>query len=170
MSDDATSPGTACISCGRIPTFVKKRQLCRSCYFRWQRHGDPRAGGMRHGMSPLERFDHHVPDQSDPLKCWIWTGPTTGRKVCDYGRLYLGGEEGTVQAHRWSYEHFVEPIPGGTEIDHVKDRGCTSTLCVNPAHLEPVPHKINVLRGDAPSAQHARKDCCPKCDGPYTLY
>jgi hypothetical protein len=122
-------------------------------------------------MTPLERFNYYVPDQSDPAACWLWTGPTIGREVCDYGRLYVGeaADQRMVLAHRWSYEHFVEPIPDGLEIDHVKDRGCTSTLCCNPAHLEPVPHKINVLRGDAPSAKHARKECCPKCGADYTL-
>lgn len=50
-------------------------------------------------------------------------------------------------AHRWSYEHHVGAIPTGHEIDHVKARGCTSKLCVNPDHLEPVLHAENRRRG-----------------------
>jgi hypothetical protein len=172
---EATSPSPpsdACVSCGGGPILVKKRQLCRPCYCRWQKHGDPQGGGLRRGLSPLERFNFYVPGQSNPLGCWLWTGPTLGREVCDYGRLFIGDDGGGryVLAHRWSYEHFVKPIPDGLEIDHVKDRGCSSTLCVNPAHLEPVIHKVSVARGEAPSAQHGRKECCSQCGGPYTDY
>lgn len=169
----SSPPADACSSCGGSPVFVKKRGLCRSCYYRWKRHGDPAAGGPREKLSALERFNYYAPDQSDPERCWIWTGPTQGRDVCDYGRLYVGivdGKPRMVQAHRWSYEHFVGPIQEGYEIDHVKSRGCVTTLCVNPAHLEPVTHKVNVQRGDAPSAQYARRDCCPECGGPWTIY
>jgi hypothetical protein len=172
MPDAKSDDATRCINCGGTPLKVKKRRLCDPCYCRWQKYGDPNGGGPRLGMSPLERFNYYVPDQADPSSCWIWTGPTLGREVCDYGRIYMGddADQRLALAHRWSYEHFIGPIPEDKEIDHVKDRGCTSTLCVNPAHLEPVPHKINVLRGDAPSAKHARKECCPKCGGPYTEY
>jgi HNH endonuclease len=172
VTDFPTPPETACVSCGGGPIFVKKRLLCRLCYNRWQRYRDPAAGGPRQGLTPLERFNYYVPDQSDPLGCWIWTGPTLGREVCDYGRLFMGddAEQRLVLVHRWSYEHFVEAIPDGCEIDHVKNRGCRSTLCVNPAHLEPVTHKVNVERGESPSAQHARKECCPQCGGPYAQH
>ena len=172
MTDDVTNPdGPACISCGGRPLKVKKRRLCDSCYCRWQRYGDPAGGGPKLGMTPLERFNYYVPDQSDPAACWLWTGPTLGREVCDYGRLYIGegAEQRYVLVHRWSYEHFVKPIPDGLEIDHVKARGCVSTLCCNPAHLEPVPHKINIARGDGVGARNAAKECCPKCGADYTL-
>jgi hypothetical protein len=173
VADSVTIPDEPpCISCGGGPLKVKKRQLCDACYCRWQKHGDPAAGGPRLGLSPLERFNYYVPDQSDPRACWIWTGPTLSREACDYGRLYMGdgAEQRLVLAHRWSYEHFVDTIPEGLEIDHVKERGCRSTLCVNPAHLEPVTHKINLMRGDGVGSVNARKECCPKCGGPYTIY
>jgi hypothetical protein len=35
-----------------------------------------------------------------------------------------------VLAHRYAYTLLVGPISDGFTIDHVKDRGCTSTLCV----------------------------------------
>lgn len=161
----------ACVSCGGKPLKVKKRRLCDSCYCRWQRYGDPNGGGPKAGLSQVERFNYYVPDQSDPAACWLWTGPTIGRDVCDYGRLYVGEGGGSrfVLAHRWSYEHFVRPIPDGLEIDHVKDRGCVTTLCVNPAHLEPVPHKVNLERGSGVGAVNSAKDCCPKCGGDYEV-
>jgi len=37
----------------------------------------------------------------------------------------------------WLTDYHVV-IPEGMTIDHVKARGCTSTLCVNPHHLEMV--------------------------------
>jgi len=59
----------------------------------------------------------------------------------------------------WLTDYHVV-IPEGMTIDHVKARGCTSTLCVNPHHLEMVTQKVNVLRGDAPSAICAKQTHC----------
>jgi hypothetical protein len=73
--------------------------------------------------------------------CWLWTGRTRNGRYGDYqakGRKVL--------AHRYAYEQLVGPVPDGLELDHVKARGCTSTLCVNPAHLEPVTHLENMRR------------------------
>lgn len=46
------------------------------------------------------------------------------------------------QAHRWAYENFVGPVPQGLQLDHL----CNRTLCVNPAHLEPVTNAENQRR------------------------
>jgi hypothetical protein len=59
-------------------------------------------------------------------------------------------------AHRLVYEELVGPIPEGMELDHL----CRNTSCVNPAHLEPVPHRVNVLRGVGPTAENAVKTEC----------
>jgi len=45
-------------------------------------------------------------------------------------------------------------------IDHVKARGCTSTLCVNPHHLEVVTLKVNILRGNTFQAAKAAQTHC----------
>jgi hypothetical protein len=65
-----------------------------------------------------------------------------------------------VLAHRYAYTLLVGPISDGFTIDHVKDRGCISTLCVKaiadehgPAHLEPVTMVENNLRGQSISAE-----------------
>lgn len=77
-----------------------------------------------------------------------------------YGEIYasrfLG--PGSKRAHRVSYETFVGPIPAGLTLDHL----CRNTLCINPAHLEPVTIKENVLRGDGPTARNARKTHCDR--------
>lgn len=80
--------------------------------------------------------------------CWLWTGVTGGSNA-RYGYFNVGTKQSDpkVPAHRFSYEHFVGPIPEGLELDHVKDRGCVSKLCVNPDHLEPVTHAENRKRG-----------------------
>ena len=81
--------------------------------------------------------------------CWLWQGARTGR---GYGAF---GSKAAV-AHRWAYEFCVSPIPLGLTIDHL----CRVRHCVNPDHLEPVTTRLNILRGDGPSAANYRKTTC----------
>jgi hypothetical protein len=85
----------------------------------------------------------------EPSGCWTWTGALRN----GYGDTCVDGER---YAHRWSYEHFVGPIPDGLTIDHL----CRNKRCVNPAHLEPVAMRENILRSDSASAVNARKTHC----------
>lgn len=99
---------------------------------------------MRKVRAPEERFFAKVEVQLNG--CWLWTGG-----VADgYGRFHIGYETDdtvkTVGAHRWSWEHANGSIPEGHQIDHVKAKGCTSKLCVNPDHLEPVTPRENSRR------------------------
>lgn len=99
-------------------------------------------------MSPhQERRAQKILDRSVPVlvlspmgECWIWVARMNRN---GYGRLYDSGEE--RMAHRVAYETFVGPIPEGMLLDHV----CRTRCCVNPAHLDPVSHSINTLRGKA---------------------
>lgn len=63
-----------------------------------------------------------------------------------------------VPAHRFSYETFIGPVPEGLELDHL----CRNTRCVNPEHLEPVTHKVNMQRSSTFSAENAAKTHCPR--------
>lgn len=65
-----------------------------------------------------------------------------------YGLFRPGSrpQDPKVYVHRFIYENTVGPIPPGHEVDHVKMKGCTSTLCCNPAHLEAVTPGVNKER------------------------
>lgn len=69
--------------------------------------------------------------------CWIWMGRTDKK---GYGTFDL--INGSIRAHRFSYELKNNPIPDGMELDH----RCRVRCCVNPDHLEPVTHLENMAR------------------------
>lgn len=94
----------------------------------------------------------------EPDGCWRWTGYTQRN---GYGSFGTGSRsDGTrrkVFAHRWAYEHFRGPIPEGTTLDHL----CMRRNCVNPDHLEAVPHAVNLRRGNTIAARNAAVTHCP---------
>lgn len=85
------------------------------------------------------------------LYCWEWRG-----SVSSSGYGVIGSRSRRKYAHRLLWEAYRGPIPPGLELDHL----CRNPLCVNPAHLEPVTHHENLLRGESPAAQNARKVFC----------
>jgi len=91
--------------------------------------------------------------RDDPDGCWLWMACTSKD---GYGQLTQ--QRKSCKAHRVAYEHFVAPIPGGLEIDHL----CRRRNCVRPDHLEPVTRYENILRGESMTAVNARKTHCPK--------
>jgi hypothetical protein len=98
-----------------------------------------------------------IPFDRDPEigDCWKWIGGFF--KDTGYGKFYV--DRYPRYAHRWVYEFLVGPIPDGLEIDHL----CRNRWCVNPKHLEPVTHQVNVLRGDVPKVSgeyNRRKTHC----------
>lgn len=100
--------------------------------------------------SPAERIKARV--EIDGAGCWQWRRK---RDREGYGHIKLHGRD--LLAHRASYEAFVGVIPAGLTLDHL----CRQTGCVNPAHLEPVTNRENILRGNGVTAQAARKTHCP---------
>lgn len=83
--------------------------------------------------------------------CWRWTDCL---HYSGYGRITVDGK--VRYAHRVVYELLIGPIPDDLELDHL----CRNRACVNPQHLEPVPHRENVIRGVHPLAQIHRSGYC----------
>lgn len=85
--------------------------------------------------------------------CWLWLKgkDTAGYGVFDY-------HSRSVSAHRFAYEVTKGKINDGLALDHL----CRTPACVNPAHLDPVPNAVNILRGIGQCAQNARKTHCKR--------
>lgn len=87
--------------------------------------------------------------------CWKWLG-NIDKAGYGQGSWTVEGRRRTFLVHRLTYELFVGPIPLGLTIDHL----CRNRGCVNPEHLEPVTHQVNVLRGESFAAKEARQTHC----------
>ncbi len=139
-------------SCERV---VKARGWCNKHYQRWMSYGRLQTIGE---MDVADRWaskvdkDGPIPDARPELgACWQWMGSL----ACEgYGRIRADGRD--IFVHRWSFEHFVGPIPEGMQVDHL----CRNRGCVNPHHLEIVDLVENVMRGESPQAVNARKTHC----------
>jgi HNH endonuclease len=95
---------------------------------------------------PAEIKDRIAPEPYSG--CWLWTGALLSSY--GYGQWPTGH-----YAHRTVYELIKGPIPQGLELDHL----CRIPICVNPDHLEPVTHLVNVQRGKAGQRQRLQTHC-----------
>lgn len=91
-----------------------------------------------------DRFWGKVVWNGDENECWTWQAALSHD---GYGCFVTGGRH--FPAHRFAYELLVGPIPA---VRH----------CVNPAHLEPVTRRENLLRGNTIQARNAAKTHCPQ--------
>ncbi len=98
---------------------------------------------MKIGLRDIQRLFSRVEEAAPPEDldvegpCWLWQGSTS----CGYGRFSIG--EKKHKAHKLSYEVLVGPVPSGRVLDHL----CRRRACINPAHLDPITNKQNVVRG-----------------------
>lgn len=90
-------------------------------------------------------------DPHDEARCWPWRA---AKSSDGYGSFTLHGR--MVGAHRMAYTLEVGDIEDGLSLDHT----CGTRDCVNPAHLDPVPHVENVRRGRV-GEHNRRKSACP---------
>lgn len=103
----------------------------------------------RWGRSVSDRFWSKVVIRGK-AECWSWMAT----KRAGYGLFKIDNKH--RQATRVAYSFVFRPIPKKLSLDHL----CRNTGCVNPWHLEAVPHRINVLRGIGPTAKNHQKSHC----------
>lgn len=113
----------------------------------------------------LRAFITQVDTTAGPDGCWPWRGYRDANGYGQFGRP-------PRRAHRVAYELMVRPIPEGMHIDHLCHNddescpggmACPHRLCVNPAHLEPVTQRENLLRSRHTLPHHnAAKTRCPQ--------
>lgn len=163
-----------CLVCGRTfhsyPSHSDRPTCSRSCGNRkvWQdpdyrrrmseiRKGKPSClkGRMidRKPQDVLRRFWSKV---EKTTSCWIWKGTHFSKGYGAFSITLGKYRSKNVLAHRFSYALVRGPILNNLQIHHI----CNNTLCVNPAHLEAVSLKENVLRGNGITALNARKVFC----------
>jgi len=98
-----------------------------------------------------------------PSGCWHFAGFIIPSGYGQLGR--------NLMAHRVAWEVANgRPVPAGLVIDHTchnvdlscsDDSDCVHRRCVNPAHLEAVPQRTNIMRGHSPlSPVNAAKTHC----------
>jgi hypothetical protein len=111
-------------------------------------------------MSSLLNFYDYVEVTST---CWYWKRSLQS----GYGRIEWEGR--VIPIHRFSYLIAVGDLIPGMQIDHVchsndktcnENNNCMHRRCVNPAHLEQVTPRVNVLRSRGPTAANAVKTHC----------
>jgi len=85
-------------------------------------------------------------------ECWPWRGHLNGD---GYGGV-SPAKHRHILPHRYAYESLIGSIPEGMTIDHL----CRNRDCCNPAHMEPVTNRENVMRGDTIPASHAAQTHC----------
>ena len=96
----------------------------------------------------IERFCMEYEENENG--CWIWVGPERN----GYGQTWWDGKQRRTHRVAWFLYHGKWPT-------HTLDHLCRVKRCVNPAHLEDVPHAVNVKRGDS-GLKNRLKTHCPQ--------
>jgi hypothetical protein len=98
-----------------------------------------------------DRFDARWTPEPN-TGCWIWIGTLDKYGYGRYSRFH------PRLAHRQSWIREHGDVPDGKHLDHL----CRVRCCVNPAHLEPVTCRENLMRGKTLAAENSRKTHCAK--------
>lgn len=108
------------------PVSYKTRGFCNAHYLRWNRHGDPLAGGPLRYADPEKAFEAYtIPEPN--TGCLLWIGATH-----PYGHAQITVSSNVrMYAHRYAWERDNGPIPDGMLVDHI----CHTPQCVNADHL-----------------------------------
>lgn len=97
--------------------------------------------------------------------CMLWAGYTTPNGYASV-TIKVGGKWTTAVLHRQLYLVEKGDIPDGYVLDHL----CSTRLCINTDHLEPVTNAENLKRGVRPSpyGTHCNNDHDLSIIGYYT--
>jgi len=115
----------------------------------------PRANSIPIYLNIVQqnRFWSNVNGIGPELTCWLWSGRVDG-----FGYGHFKSQGHSLKAHRVAWVLKRGAIPEGLTLDHL----CRNPRCVNPAHLELVSNKENILRGESFSAVNAAKTHCKR--------
>lgn len=94
--------------------------------------------GILERLADLPRWVLVMTEPRWDTGCLVYRGKTDDD---GYGRTWSG-----QLLHRVMYERLAGPIPDGMTLDHVRARGCISSACWAPWHLEPVTEAENQRR------------------------
>lgn len=166
---DAISSGEATLVCGygheqtaenRCTDPKTGKSRCRLCKNRLARESNARRYTKRSQLQREKSADERALLRIEESTCWeptsgcrLWLGNVSSGRGGPYGTMSFRGR--TWRVHRVVYVLAHGAIPVGTEIDHVRARGCSSTLCCNIGHLEAVTHANNIRRGRAAETRRA---------------
>ena len=136
------------------------KAICWTCQRPFFIPNDPGPGLHHHACSHACRIHGKELRIMDRLwarvrqdgECWLWQG-----KLSNHGYGLLSIKSKYVNVHRWLYQRVRGPLPAALTLDHL----CRNPRCISPAHLEPVALRVNILRGQSPSALKASVTHCP---------
>lgn len=140
-------PGGICPRCLENPSVSANNTWCHECrraYDRARRPVKAKPTMEERFWAKVEKEDWERHPGLGP--CWMWTGH---RSPDGYGMFQTGdrisksGYRAPTQAHIVSCRLDGKDCPAGHEWDHI----CRIRPCVNPSHLEAIPHRENVRRG-----------------------
>lgn len=117
------------------------RGMCSGHYQRWRRIGIIPPAVSEAQVPLVVRFWSKV-EVYGPASCWVWRGATNKGGYGVFTEV-KGGKTFYYSAHRLAWKLVKgREAPAKKDLDHL----CLNRLCVNPFHLEPVPHKENIRR------------------------
>lgn len=122
----------------------RSKGYCGKHYARWLKHGDPNVVLNRQDMDEADRFwerviESEIPEEDHSLgPCWIIEKAGSN----GYSSFRPTGTRMSVSGHKYAYELMVSEVPDDLELDHL----CRVRNCVNPYHLDPVTHQVNIQR------------------------